>query len=332
LSAEILQPAIDPHDLVTPEMALAEKLIFQACQSQVAAVSLGAAHIMRAGGKRLRPLVLILAAKACGYEGAERPARLGAAVELIHTATLVHDDVVDEADTRRGQYSVNIFLGNEASVLMGDYLVCRALRMVAEDADSELMCTICDVIVSMCEAEVLQITYRGDLENTFDNYLKVIRNKTACLFSFTALAGGRLARMPEVQIEQLRLFGLNLGVAFQIVDDILDLLGDEEQLGKPTGSDLREGKFTYPVLHAIASLEGPARQRLTELLSDTHNLSVEGVQDVVDLVREANGFQAAYDCAAGYVERALSALNGFPDNVALQALRSLTAGIVERRA
>ncbi|MDQ2730388.1 MAG: polyprenyl synthetase family protein, partial [Armatimonadota bacterium] len=219
--AQALINAVDPQVLALSEMELAEKLIFEACASSVAAVSLGAAHVMRAGGKRIRPMVLILAAKSCGCEEAERVARLSAAVELVHTATLVHDDVVDESDRRRGQYSVNTFLGNEASVLMGDYLVCRALRMIADEPDVRLMRTMCDVIVSMCEAEVLQITYRGDVENTFENYLRVIRNKTACLFSYTAMAGALIGGASEAQVEAFRTFGLNLGIAFQIVDDIL---------------------------------------------------------------------------------------------------------------
>jgi len=322
--SETLQPALDPHAFAQSELELAEKMIFEACHSQVAAVSVGAAHVMRAGGKRLRPLVLILAAKACGYGGAERSARLGAAVELIHTATLVHDDVVDESDTRRGQDAVNTFFGNEASVLMGDYLVCRALRMIAEESDLELMRSICDVIVSMCEAEVLQITYRGDLENTFDNYFRVIRNKTACLFSFTARAGAHLGHASAAVRERLALFGLNLGTAFQIVDDILDLTGIEEELGKPTAADLREGKFTFPVLHAIRHAEGRDRESLLQL-SDAQ------VDEVIDLVRTAGGFQAAYDCASEYAERALDALSGLSDGPALQGLRSVTARVVERR-
>lgn len=328
--AKVFTNAVDPQVLAFAEMELAEKLIFEACASQVAAVSLGAAHVMRAGGKRIRPMVLILAAKSCGCEEAERVARLGAAVELVHTATLVHDDVVDESDRRRGQYSVNTFLGNEASVLMGDYLVCRALRMIADEPDVRLMRNMCDVIVSMCEAEVLQITYRGDVENTFENYLRVIRNKTACLFSYTAMAGALLGGGSEAQVEAFRTFGLNLGIAFQIVDDILDLTGEEQSLGKPTASDLREGKFTYPVLHALRHLEGPAGQELLNLLSQPPCLDGGGVDRVVKLVTESGGLQAAYDCAGGYATRALEALVPQPESPSLAALREVANSVVHR--
>jgi len=312
-------------------MDLAEKFIFEACTSQVAAVSLGAAHIMRAGGKRLRPLVLILVAKACGYEGSQSSARLGAAVELIHTATLVHDDVVDEADTRRGQYAVNTFFGNEASVLMGDYLVCRALRLIAEEPDLDLMREICDVIVSMCEAEVLQIAYRGDLENTFENYLTVIRNKTACLFSFTAMAGAHVAGAPSATCEAMRDFGLNVGIAFQIIDDALDLLGEQNLLGKPTGSDLLEGKFTYPILHALREAPPGRREELRGVLSRTDQLSQEDLRSVVEMVREAGGFRAALDRAQEYTDRCLTALSEAPPGPALDALRRVVSYVVERQ-
>ena len=330
LEAEAIQVGVDPHVLVVPELELAEKMILAACASQVPAVSLGAAHVMRAGGKRLRPLIVILVARLCGLQEVERPARLGAAVELIHTASLVHDDVVDESDRRRGHETVNVFFGNEASVLMGDYLVCRALRMIAEEPDLLLMREICDVIVSMCEAEVLQIAYRGDIENTFDNYLHVIRNKTACLFSFAARASARVARASNFTIERLGVFGMNLGMAFQIVDDILDLLGKEQELGKPIACDLREGKFTYPVLHAISCARGEERSELLSLLGNTVALTNLQVERVIEIVKDTGGFQSAYDTAIAYGDQAMSALVPLPDGPARRGLQSLVGRVIQR--
>jgi geranylgeranyl pyrophosphate synthase len=243
----------------------------------------------------------------------------------------VHDDVVDEADRRRGQYAVNTFFGNEASVLMGDYLVCCGLRMISDEPDPRLMRSICDVIVSMCEAEVLQITFRGDLDNTFENYLKVIRNKTARLFSFTAMAGGMLAGASQPVLESLADFGMNLGLAFQIVDDILDLTGDEQALGKPIAADLREGKFTYPILHAIGESCGEQRLYLASLLGDPSVLDEDGLDSVIEIVRGSGGFQAAYECASQYAHKASAVLLALPESPAREALFTVVSQVIERR-
>ena len=204
-------------------------------------------YIQMSGGKRVRPAVLLLSARMCGYTG-DRDVLNAAVVEFIHTATLVHDDIIDEAETRRGRLAAHSRWGNDVTVLLGDYLYIRSMAMALTQDSLEVVRLLCEVTLRMIEGELYQLTKMGDGAITEDEHLEIIRRKTAYLFSGCAEIGGVLGNCTPAQRIALREYGFNLGIAFQIVDDVLDYTSDEAVLGKPIGGDLREGKVTLPII------------------------------------------------------------------------------------
>jgi len=219
--------------------------------SPVALIPQLAAHLVAAGGKRLRPLLTLASARLCGYQG-DRHVQLAACVEFIHTATLLHDDVVDESVLRRGHASANAVFGNQASVLVGDFLFARAFQLMVADGSLDVLRILSTAAATIAEGEVLQLTTQNDLATTEDKYFEVIRGKTAALFAAACEVGGVIANRPAAECDALARFGMDLGMAFQLVDDALDYSADVAELGKTIGDDFREGKLTYPVLIAIA--------------------------------------------------------------------------------
>ena len=217
--------------------------------SPVALIPQLAAHIVAAGGKRLRPLLTLACARLCGY-GGERHVKLAACVEFIHTATLLHDDVVDESLLRRGLASANAVFGNQASVLVGDFLFARAFQLMVEDGSLEVLSILSRAAATIAEGEVLQLVTQNDLATSEARYLDVIRGKTAALFAAACEVGAVVADRPDAEAAALAEFGMNLGIAFQLVDDALDYAADQSVLGKTVGDDFREGKITLPVLVA----------------------------------------------------------------------------------
>jgi octaprenyl-diphosphate synthase len=216
------------------------------------------AHLIEAGGKRLRPVLTLAAAKLCGYEG-DHQVKLAAAVEFIHTATLLHDDVVDESAKRRGRPTANILFGNQQSVLVGDYLFARSFRLMVETGSLRVLDILADASAVIAEGEVLQLTAQHDLSGGEPRYFQVIRGKTAALFAAAAEVGGVVAGAEEAKVAALRDYGDALGIAFQLIDDFLDYGGSAAAMGKNVGDDFREGKATLPVL--IAHAEGDAEER-----------------------------------------------------------------------
>jgi octaprenyl-diphosphate synthase len=210
------------------------------------------AHLVEAGGKRIRPLLTLAAARHCGYEGMDH-VRLAAAVEFIHTATLLHDDVVDESARRRGRPTANLLWDNKSSVLVGDYLFARSFKLMVETGNLRVLDILSNAAAVIAEGEVLQLTAAADLATGEETYLKVVRGKTAALFSAASEAGGVIAGAPEPQVAALRAYGDALGIAFQITDDLLDYGGVGARLGKNTGDDFRERKMSLPVIRAVAA-------------------------------------------------------------------------------
>ncbi|NJM93119.1 MAG: polyprenyl synthetase family protein, partial [Rhodospirillaceae bacterium] len=227
-------------------------------QSPVALIPQLAGHIIAAGGKRLRPMLTLAAAQICGYQGLGH-IRLATAVEFIHTATLLHDDVVDESDLRRGETSANVLWGNKASVLVGDFLFSRAFQLMVADGSLRILEILCGASAKIAEGEVLQLMTSNDTATTEQAYLEVIKGKTAILFSAACEVGAVLADRPKREQESLASFGLNLGIAFQLIDDALDYSAKQEALGKKIGDDFREGKITLPVI--LAFLRGEETER-----------------------------------------------------------------------
>jgi octaprenyl-diphosphate synthase len=322
---------VSPAELLGQELAAVETVLAESCRSEVELVSLAAQHILNAGGKRFRPQLTLLAARAFDYEG-PAAAPMAAAVELIHTATLVHDDIVDEADSRRGRATANFFWGNSASVLMGDFLVIKAFSIAADTGDSRLFRLLCDTIGRMCEGEVLQICVRAEADLDVETYLKIIEAKTAVLMATCCRIGALLGGAALEQTEALTAFGLKVGLAFQIIDDMLDYTGEEALLGKPVGSDLREGKVTLPLIVALQRARPADRQCLIEALERPAALKAAEVESVVRTITRYDGFQAAQEKAGAFVHAAWDDLQMVPAGPARDGLAYLAEKAVERSA
>lgn len=260
--AELRKAAATPLDTLTgfvaEDLSAVNALIVARMDSPVALIPQLAGYIVASGGKRLRPLLTLASARLCGYEG-ERHRKLAAAVEFIHTATLLHDDVVDESDQRRGLASANAVFGNKSSVLVGDFLFSRAFQLMVEDGSLEVLRILSTASAVIAEGEVLQLATTNDIETTEQAYLSVVKAKTAELFAAACEIGAVVAGRPAHEAAALRSYGFNLGIAFQIVDDVLDYSAVQARLGKTIGDDFREGKVTLPVV--LALLGAPADER-----------------------------------------------------------------------
>ena len=244
------RPSLDKLvNLVADDLTKVNRTILDRMQSRVALIPQLAGHLIAAGGKRIRPLLTLAAARMCGYRG-ERHIQLAAAVEFIHTATLLHDDVVDESSLRRGNATANVLWGNKASVLVGDFLFTRAFQLMVEDGSLDVLYILANASAIIAEGEVLQLQTANDTATTEDAYLEVIAAKTAALFAAACRVGAVVSGRPKPEEMALDSYGRNLGIAFQLVDDALDYSARQAELGKRIGDDFREGKITLPVLLA----------------------------------------------------------------------------------
>lgn len=245
------QPSLDAlQALVADDIAKVNAVILTRMESPVALIPQLAGHIIAAGGKRLRPMMLLGAARMCGYRG-PRHIGLAASVEFIHTATLLHDDVVDDSDLRRGQATANTVWGNQPSVLVGDFLFSRAFQLMVADGSLDVLAILSNASAVIAEGEVMQLTTANDTDTSEAQYLEVIRCKTAVLFAAAARIGAVVASRPKVEEQALESYGLNLGIAFQLLDDVLDYTAVQATLGKSVGDDFREGKITLPIILAF---------------------------------------------------------------------------------
>jgi octaprenyl-diphosphate synthase len=330
LSQPVVRDALlSPVDLIRPELAAVEAALIAEAASEVELLEAAARHILEAGGKRLRPQLLVLSARARQYPG-ERVIPLATAMELVHTATLVHDDVMDGADSRRGRVSVNYFWGNSASVLIGDYLVVQAFALVAQDGDPRLVRLLCDTIARMCEGEVLQLSFRGDTDVSIDAYRTIVDYKTAMLTRCCTRIGALLAGDAPQPVEALSRFGHATGMAFQIVDDILDMVGDERALGKPVGGDLREAKMTLPTIYALQRAGSQDRQALDEMLKRSASLTRSDIDSIRALIERYDGFDSARRMACEYISTAKDALTAIPPSAPREALAGVADQIIDR--
>jgi octaprenyl-diphosphate synthase len=309
--------------LVATDLAACNRLIVERMQSPVALIPQLAAHIVAAGGKRLRPLLTLAAARMAGYRG-ERHIGLAACVEFIHTATLLHDDVVDESALRRGQASANALFGNKPSVLVGDFLFSRAFQIMVADGSIEVLRILSDASATIAEGEVLQLVIQNDTTSTEEQYLAVIEGKTAALFAAATEVGAVVAGCPPARQAALRAYGHNLGVAFQLVDDALDYSAEQERLGKTVGDDFREGKITLPVLLAFARGTEAERAFWRRTIEERDQAEAD-LAEAIALMQRHGAFADTVARARDYGERALAALDAFPAGAEKRAL----AGIVE---
>jgi octaprenyl-diphosphate synthase len=339
LDAIVAPPVTPPQDrgedalarlvaLVGQDLDACNRLIVERMDSPVELIPRLAAHLVAAGGKRLRPLLTLAAARMCGHAGARHIA-LAACVEFIHTATLLHDDVVDESELRRGRASANALFGNQASVLVGDFLFARAFQLMVEEGSLEVLRILSGASATIAEGEVLQLVTQNDTGTTEAQYLAVIEGKTAALFAAATEIGAVVAHRPAAEQAALRAYGQNLGVAFQLVDDALDYAADQEALGKTVGDDFREGKITLPVLLAFARGDEAERGFWRRTLEGGE----QGEGDLAEamaLLRRHGAIDDTLARAREVGEAALDALGVFPASPIRDALAGVVRFCVER--
>ena len=314
--------------LLPDDLAACNRAIVARMDSPVALIPQLAAHIVAAGGKRLRPLLTLASARLCGY-GGERHVKLAACVEFIHTATLLHDDVVDASLLRRGLASANAVFGNQASVLVGDFLFARAFQLMVEDGSLVVLAILSRAAATIAEGEVLQLATQNDLSTSEARYLEVVKGKTAALFAAACEVGAVVAERPEREAAALSEYGLNLGIAFQLVDDALDYAADQALLGKTVGDDFREGKITLPVLVAYQAGDAADREFWRRTIEATEQTEAD-LDRALHLMERFGAIRATLDRAVGFVAAAKSALLPFPDSALRRALMDVADYTVSR--
>jgi octaprenyl-diphosphate synthase len=328
-------PTSNPQDaltqlqsLVADDMQLVNKIILERMQSQVALIPQLAGHLIASGGKRLRPMLTLASSRMVGYEG-NRQCKLSACVEFIHTATLLHDDVVDESALRRGQDTANAVWGNQASVLVGDFLFSRAFELMVEDGSLKVLKILSGASSIIAEGEVQQMMTANDLSTDEDTYLEVIGAKTAALFAAACQISAVVAERPEIEENALAAFGRNLGLAFQIIDDVLDYNANQAALGKTIGDDFQEGKMSLPIIlaHQRGSKQDRAfwQRTVGELEQEPGDL-----EKAISLLQQTGALNDAAKRAQHYADRAIDCLSLFPASSARTALANVVEFCISR--
>ncbi|MBZ5495163.1 MAG: polyprenyl synthetase family protein [Acidobacteriia bacterium] len=318
----------DFYKLVEKGLAQVEQELYRQSSSNVQLIERIGRYIHDSGGKRIRPAMLLLSSRMCGFEG---PAchRLGAVVEMIHSATLVHDDIIDDAKMRRGHASVNAHWGNEITVLMGDWLYMTSFQMALGERHFKILDILTSVTRKMIEGELIQLSVSRNPDVTEAQHLDISMRKTAFLFSACTQMGGILGSASGEQEEALRLYGLNVGMAFQMVDDVLDITSDESTLGKPVCSDLKEGKLTLPLIYLMRDGEPEHRELIRTIIREDGFGGVHR-DKVLDLVRQYGTADRVLEKAHEYARQAKGYLADCPDCQARDALMAIPEYIVER--
>jgi octaprenyl-diphosphate synthase len=319
--AQIFEP-------IRGDLEAVEQEFVRHIQSRVALIPEMGRYIQSSGGKRVRPAVLLMASRLCGYKG-DRAVLYASVVEFIHTATLVHDDIIDGADLRRGRLAVHSRWGNDITVLLGDYLYIKSMSMALTQDSLEIIRVLCDVTLRMIEGELYQLTKTGDVDITEEEHFEIIRRKTAYLFGGCAQIGGMLGDVSAERANALREYGFNLGVAFQLVDDLLDYTADAVALGKPIGGDLREGKVTLPIIFLL-NRGGEEADALIRTVVNDRAVSPEQWRQILRLLGEHRATDLAYERAVEYAERAKACLEIFPASRERDALLALPDYVLAR--
>jgi octaprenyl-diphosphate synthase len=314
--------------LVQQDLLACNRTIVTHMNSEVALIPQLAAHIVAAGGKRLRPLLTLASARMCGYSGS-RHVKLAACVEFIHTATLLHDDVVDESVLRRGLASANAIFGNKASVLVGDFLFARAFQLMVEDGSLQVLAILSKAAATIAEGEVLQLATQHDLSTTEERYLDVVRGKTAALFGAACQVGAVVGEQGAADEDALSDYGMSLGIAFQLVDDALDYAADQAVLGKTVGDDFREGKITLPVLIAFQAGNAEDRAFWTRTIEASEQTDAD-LEHAMLLMARSGAIQATLDRAAGFADQAKTALARFAETPIRTALMGVADYTISR--
>ena len=323
-----LSPAQALWDLTGDDMAAVDALILDRMQSSVGLIPNLAQHLVGAGGKRLRPLLTVSAAQLCGYDGTSHH-KLAAAVEFIHSATLLHDDVVDESDLRRGKKPANLIWGNSASILVGDFLFARAFNLMVETNSMEALGILSHASSVIAEGEVQQLAALRNLAMTEADYLHVIEAKTAALFAAATEVAPVIAERPTNERDALREYGLKLGLAFQLVDDALDYGGMESALGKSVGDDFREGKMTLPVIRSLETATEDEKAFWRRVIVDHDQKDVD-LEKAVSMLRASGALEKTMDLAKQYSADAAKSLDVFAASPLRDTLQNLAGYVVAR--
>ena len=329
MNTAVIRNAKEVFDLLHDDLAAIEREFGRDTVSNVSAITEIGEYLRAGGGKRLRPALLLLSCKLLNY-GGQGAIKLGAVVEMIHTATLVHDDIIDEAQTRRGRPSANTRWGNSKCVLAGDWLYMQAFKVSLQERNFQILDTLIDLTQAMVEGELLQMERLGKTISITEHF-ELIHRKTAVLFSVCMKLGGILARASEADQQRLADYGRSLGMAFQIVDDVLDLTASEEVLGKPVASDLREGKATMAIIHALDHCTPAERDAIEAVLS---NGGFNGIApaDIVAILQRHGSIDAAYARANEFANRARQSICTFPDSEIKRVLLWVPEFVVERQS
>jgi octaprenyl-diphosphate synthase len=312
-------PSLQPMlNLVAPEMNRVNAVILDRMQSEIPLIPELAGHLIAGGGKRMRPMLTLACARVLDYPG-DRHHKLAAAVEFIHTATLLHDDVVDGSDMRRGKTAANLIFGNPAAVLVGDFLFSRSFELMVEDGSLKVLKILSHASAVIAEGEVNQLTAQRQISTSQEKYLDIIGSKTAALFAAACRIAAVVAERPEADELALDAYGRNLGIAFQLVDDAIDYVSDGETMGKDAGDDFRDGKVTLPVI--LAHSRGDAEEKKfwhNAMLG--HRVSADDLAYAIGLLRKYNAIEDTLERARHYGQRAIDALAPFPASAAKDAL------------
>lgn len=319
-----LQQIVEP---IAAELETFNRYLRGAMRSKVAFVDLIARYIVRQKGKKIRPALVLLSAKACG-EITDSTYRGASLVEILHTATLIHDDVVDDADTRRGLASINAVWKNKIAVLMGDYMLAKGLLLSLDNNDFQFLKITSDAVRRMSEAEILQIAKSRDLDIDETTYLKIISDKTASLLSTCCQIGVASVTAEPATIRLMREFGENIGMVFQIRDDLLDYTGRKSITGKPTGLDMKERKLTLPLIHSFSNAPNSRTRAVLRIIKN--GSSRKELQSIVEFAHEFGGIDYATKKAEQYSALALKALEPIPDSPSKEALTSFVGFVLER--
>src|SRR5689334_22341182 len=324
-----LLTAREIFDLVREDLMLVERELQRQTSAAFEPVSEITSYLLGGGGKRLRPALLLLSCRYAGCRDTSSAIRLAAVTELLHSATLIHDDVIDSANTRRGRPSANSRWGNHRSVLAGDWLYMLSFQMALEERNFRTLDILIDLTQKMVEGELIQLEKIGRIDVTEEDALRLATYKTACLFSGCARLGAVLGRLEGEEEEALAEYGRNAGLAFQLVDDLLDFTASAQQLGKPVLSDLKEGKVTLPLIYAMENGHREARELVARVLAEKEFDSVRP-ETIVSLVNDSGALDRARCLAQDYAQRAKACLNGHRDSEYARALSTLPDFILER--
>lgn len=324
------EPSLAPMlALTAPGMNSVNAVILERMQSQIPLIPALAGHLISGGGKRMRPMLTVAGAELCGYQG-NRHHKLAAAVEFIHTATLLHDDVVDGSDLRRGKATANIVFGNPATVLVGDFLFSRAFELMVEDGSLRVLKILSHASAVIAEGEVDQLSAQRHIETSEERYLSIIGAKTAALFAAATRIAAVIAERSEADERALDSYGRNLGIAFQLVDDAIDYDSEASEMGKGKGDDFRDGKMTLPVILAYARGSEEERQFWRDAIAGFLT-SDEDLAHAITLINRHDTVAATRDRARHFAQRAIDAIAGFPSGAARDAMAEAAEFAVFRR-